>query len=176
MSFTVGHVSPEDFEQVSAVIFEAYRGENAYINAWYPENLTKDGQAKGTQRLRNLAGATDLARFEKVTDGATGKIVGVAIWLVYEHEKPVMQQQSSERVFESEDAEFAAALSSSLNAVQAPFWQDNDVPLISEYTITTAFELTEAYDIYRSSCYDCATRIPISRRRYLVDEVRSSND
>jgi hypothetical protein len=175
MSFSVGNVSPEDFEQVSAVIFKAYRGENAYINAVYPENLTKDGQAKGTQRLRSLAEATDLARFEKVTDGATGKIVGVAIWLVYENEKPATQQQLSERVFENEDAEFAAALSGSLAAVQAPFWQGNDVPLISEYTMT-ASELIEADNIYRSSRYDCATTIPMSRRRYLVDEVRSSND
>jgi hypothetical protein len=175
MSFLVENVSPDDFDQVSAVIFQAYRGENAYINAVYPENLTKEGQAKGTQKLRSLAEVPNFARFEKVTDKSTGKIVGVAIWLVYEKEKPSSQQQAAERVFESEDAEFAAALSSALNAVQAPFWRDNEVPLMGTYTMNV-FELKKANTVDRSSRYDRATRVPMSRCRYIVDEVRSAND
>jgi hypothetical protein len=175
MSFSVGTVNPSDFDEVSAVIFQAYRGENAYINAVYPENLTKEGQAKGTQKLRSLAEVPNFARFEKVTDKATGKIVGVAIWLVYEKEKPSSQQQAAERVFESEDAEFAAALGSALSAVQAPFWRDNEVPLMGTYTMNV-FGHTEADTVDRSSRYDSATRVPVSRRGHLVDEVRSAND
>jgi GNAT superfamily N-acetyltransferase len=148
MVFSVGTVIPEDLEEVSTVIFRAYRGENTYINAAYPNNLTKEGQWAGLQKLRKFTETSERARWEKVKDETTGKIVGLAVWLIYEHEKPTSapyHQQLSDQKYESEDAEFAATLRKSFGELQAPFWPENDLPLISTYAIIASLS-TEAND------------------------------
>jgi hypothetical protein len=173
MAFSSGTIVPEDLEEVGAVIFRAYRGENTYINAAYPDNLTKKGQEAGLQKLRKFTETSERARWEKVYDETTGKIVGVAVWLIYEHEKPANTsnpQQSSDQEFESEDAEWVAGLRRSFAELQVPFWQKNDLPLISTYA-TTTFRSAGANATHRSLCYDSGTRIPVSRSRQHVDEV-----
>jgi hypothetical protein len=174
MAFSVGTIVPEDLEELSTVIFRAYRGENPYINAAYPNNLTKEGQWAGLQKLRKLTETSEQARWEKVKDETTGKIVALAVWLINEHQKPASapyHQQSSVQEFESEDAEFAATLRKSFGELQAPFWQENDLPLISMYS-AAGFHSAAANITHRSLCHDSYTRVSVSRSRHYVDEIR----
>ncbi|KAF2865124.1 hypothetical protein BDV95DRAFT_599970 [Massariosphaeria phaeospora] len=135
MEFEVGPVRPEDMAQIMAVIFRAHRGENHYVNAVHPQNLTQDGQEKALKKLLSFTESSERSVWKKATTTTTGKIVGLAIWLVYETYKPVYTSGNASRIEKiGEEAEWAAALNASLARAAAPFWEENDLPLISMST------------------------------------------
>jgi hypothetical protein len=69
-----------DLPQLGSVIFGAHQGQNPFVNATHPDNLTEEGQERGMKRLCSTAESAGEPRWEKVVDTETGEVSGVAIW------------------------------------------------------------------------------------------------
>ena len=70
------------------VMFGAMAERSQFVNAVYPHNMTPEGQEKHRQTFLFLKGIDPSQRWLKATDNATGEIVGVAQWNVFDGPKP----------------------------------------------------------------------------------------
>ena len=88
MKFTVSMCKDEDFGEMMPMMFGTMGGQSQFVNAVWPHNLTKEGQEKHRQGFLHMKSIDPSQRWLKAVDDETGKIVGVAEWLVYDGPKP----------------------------------------------------------------------------------------
>ena len=71
-----------------AIIFDGMNGQNHFINAIRPHNMTAKGREKAREDYLRMKHLDPSSRWLKATDRSTGELVGMAQWNVYEGEKP----------------------------------------------------------------------------------------
>ena len=86
--------------------------QSQFVNAVYPHNMTKEGQEKHCQTLLFVKSIDPSQRWLKATDNATGDIVGVAQWNVYDGPKPPeIELDGPDGIWDTQDdKEWAQAL------------------------------------------------------------------
>ncbi|CAI6336783.1 unnamed protein product [Periconia digitata] len=91
MSLELSVVTKDELRDVVEMLFSAYAGSSAFVNAVYPHKITQDG-IEGLDmvvaRLQYLIDIDPSVRWYKVTDSSTGEIVSASQWNVYDKEKP----------------------------------------------------------------------------------------
>jgi hypothetical protein len=88
MTFTIAMCKDDDFADMMPMMFGTMGGYSQFINALWPHNLTKEGQEKHRQGFLHSKAGDSSQRWLKATDKESGKIVGIAEWLVYDGPKP----------------------------------------------------------------------------------------
>ena len=174
MAFKLEPARTEDLSQIVSVIFRSHRGENPYINGLYPRNLTQSGQNSALQKLSDFTDKCEQPRWEKVTDTASGEIVGAAIWLVYERKKQSYAADDGASwgsKEQDEEEEYAQALNVAVEQVERPLWENEDLPLISSYISTFLYLEGYLIDVIRSFRASSSPRASIPRSRNNVNEL-----
>ncbi|KAF2182069.1 hypothetical protein K469DRAFT_587722 [Zopfia rhizophila CBS 207.26] len=137
MALRVDPASDEDLKRLIPVIFDAYGGHNPYLNAAFPRNLTKEGQEKALQRVLDMQVSNETSQWEKVTDTATGEIIGGAMWLIYQKEKSEIHElDGPSGTWENEtEKEYAQALYNSYVREERAFWESNHLAPVSKLSL-----------------------------------------
>ena len=116
MPLTVEFCSDKDFTlSLMDIIFDAFGGRSALMNAVHPENDTRAGREKA-QKFLYLLSTNPGQLWLKVVESETGEIVGVSQWAVYKDEKPQLTVLTGPAMNwnTAEDQEWAQALYASL--------------------------------------------------------------
>ena len=109
MSLSLEFCEDSDMPRVFAIISDAFGEHHPHISVLFPNHTTTTGRAQGAERLLQMKQNDPHARFLKVTDTATGEIVGQAIWLIYnDHEEEL--ELSGDYWQNEEDRHYAAEL------------------------------------------------------------------
>ncbi|PSN61539.1 hypothetical protein BS50DRAFT_153422 [Corynespora cassiicola Philippines] len=134
MTFVVATASDDDVREITRIMFKAYGGKNEYINAVFPRGLTEDGEQMTIQRLLFIKNLVSDVKWEKVSDPATGQIVGGAMWGLHQDAKPQkFGLDGPPGTWETEaEKEYAQALYNSLGEDEHAFWERNDLPCMSK--------------------------------------------
>ena len=69
-------------------MFDAMNGSSPFVNAIYPDNMTLEGRKKALERHLQLKQLDPSQKWYSVVDTTTRRIAGMAMWNVYEGEKP----------------------------------------------------------------------------------------
>jgi hypothetical protein len=77
----------EDFYKFAPFMFEAIH-PNGFVDACWPNNLTKDAQDLHASGFIAHKGFDSTVKWCKITDTETGEIIGVAQWLIIKDQKP----------------------------------------------------------------------------------------
>ena len=83
MGLVLDYCEDEDMQRVFEIMSEAFQGE-PYIDAVFPNHTTSAGRLAGGKRLLESKRTEKNATFLKVTDSASGTIIGQAKWLIFE--------------------------------------------------------------------------------------------
>jgi len=98
-----------DMPRVFAIISDAFGEDHPHISVIFPNHKTINGRAQGAERLLQMKQNDPHSRFMKVTDTATGQIVGQATWLIYnDHAEEV--ELCGDYWQNEEDRQYAAQL------------------------------------------------------------------
>ncbi|KAI9843958.1 MAG: hypothetical protein M1837_005999 [Sclerophora amabilis] len=94
MALTLDLCRDEDFREMTDVMFDSMAGNNEFVNAIYPHNMTKEGRDKHCARFLRAKNVDSTQRWLKVTDTATCEIIGVIRWNIYDdpQKKPAETQ------------------------------------------------------------------------------------
>lgn len=107
----LGPCSEEDMLRYFTIVSEGFALEHEYFNMVFPYHNTPEGRQKGAQRLLAIMKNDSTATFLKVTDSATGEIIGAAKWNVYKDVIPPETGLGTEEYWESPElARYADAL------------------------------------------------------------------
>ena len=113
MGLALDYCDDGDMQRIFEIMSEAFIGE-PYIDALFPDHTTLAGRIAGGKRLLESKRTERNATFLKVTDTASGTIIGQAKWLIFEQapgaEKPEEAPLSGDYWATEDDKEYAAFL------------------------------------------------------------------
>ncbi|KAF2008285.1 hypothetical protein BU24DRAFT_138723 [Aaosphaeria arxii CBS 175.79] len=137
MTVTIAPASQEDIREVLRVMFKAYEGKDAYINACFPRGLTDEGLEINYQRLLFLTKIVPEIYWEKATDDESGKIIGGTMWALHKDAKPTKAPlDGPEGTWENQtEKEYGQALFSSGGEDDESYWAQNGLPILSECSL-----------------------------------------
>ncbi|PVI01012.1 hypothetical protein DM02DRAFT_642119 [Periconia macrospinosa] len=133
MAFEVTTASDDDVRQIIRIMFKAYDGKNEYINAVFPRGLTHEGEDITNQRMLSIKHANPGVKWEKITDSVSGKIIGGAMWTLFQDSKPVkFNLDGPPGTWMTEiEKEYAQALFVSVGVDEYKYFAENNLPFMS---------------------------------------------
>jgi hypothetical protein len=139
MPFELSVVTKEEIPDVVKMLFYAYDGSSAFVNAVYPHKITKEG-IEGIEmvaaRLQYLIDIDPSVRWYKVIDTSTGEIVSASQWNVYDKEKPpeMMLDGPPGSWATGEDKKYAIEMFESFIMPRYTRYRQADLPIICEFS------------------------------------------
>lgn len=168
-------------------MFDAINGSSPFVNALYPDNMTLEGREKAVDRHLELKRLDASQKWEKGVETTTGEIAGMAMWNVYEREKPLeMDLDGPPGYWPTEDErEFAKAIFRSFMEYRRKIIKETPGPVMCMYCCVLAFFLCPRRSHFRSAAdwvstfapprrsfgHDGCTQIPIPRSWRTSHEV-----
>lgn len=148
MPLEISSVSDDDIRKFVPDLFEAMGGDNNFVNATYPENLTEEGQKTAAERFIEHGKMDPTVRWCKVVDTDLGEIIGVSQWSVVQlHKPPEVDMDGPPGTWASDkDKEYARALNRSFMAYRREVFRKNELPIMSKYTPGTGGLVTDLDD------------------------------
>ena len=86
-----------------ALIFDGMAGQNHFINAIRPHNMTSLGREKAREDYLHMKRLDPSSRWIKASERATGELVGMAQWNVYEDKPPEKDLDGPPGKWDTED-------------------------------------------------------------------------
>jgi hypothetical protein len=140
MSFELSGVSNEELRDVVDMLFKAYDGSSAFVNAVYPHKVTEhevEGLDMVTARLQYLRDVDPSTKWFKVKDTTTGEIVSASQWNVYNKEKPpeMMLDGPPGAWASDEDKRYALEMFEAFITPRYTRYREVDAPIVCESDI-----------------------------------------
>ena len=137
MTFKVDLCEESDMQRVFAIVSDTFGPDDPFMEALLPKHSTPAGRVVGGERFLNTFKTDPVCRFVKATDTETGRIVGMAKYLVFE---PGVQQVNNDMegdYWADEDAKaYAHHLESELSRLRLEAVKSANGPLICESSPT----------------------------------------
>jgi hypothetical protein len=133
MTVQVSPAKGDEIREVLRIMFQAYDGQDVYIDAVFPRGLTDEGLNITYQRCLSMTEKVPGIRWEKAIDATTGKIVGGSMWTIFENTKPARPPlDGPPGTWENEiDKEFAQVLFNKGRDDENMYWADKELPIMS---------------------------------------------
>ncbi|EPE36377.1 Acyl-CoA N-acyltransferases (Nat) [Glarea lozoyensis ATCC 20868] len=110
MPFHLLPSSDTDMSRTFEIISTTFGNQHPYIEAVYPAHSTPEGRKRSTERLLAVKNTDPCCNFLKVVDTASGKIVAVAKWNIYDDHIPEEADLDGDWWENEEEKEFARVM------------------------------------------------------------------
>ena len=87
--FVIAECADSDIDiPMMAIIFDGMKGQNHFINAIRPHNMTSQGRERARQDYLRMKHLDPSSRWIKASERITDELVGMAQWNIYGDAKP----------------------------------------------------------------------------------------
>lgn len=139
MTFELSVVNRDEMRDVVEMLFYAYDGLSAFVNAVYPHKITQHAIKRlemVVARLQYLLEIDPSIRWYKVRDTSTGEVVSASQWNVYDEEKPqeIMLDGPPGSWATDEDKKCAIEMFESFITPRYTRYRQVDLPIICKFS------------------------------------------
>ena len=142
MALSLDFSEDGDMHRIFGIFSDAFGDNEPYVDTLFPNHKTPAGREQGAERFLQMKHKDPHARFLKITDTATGEIIGQAKWLEYE-KVPEIPKLSGDYWETEEEKQYAVHLHAGfmvtrMDAIKAANGQILCTPSLSQYLLLHA--------------------------------------